>query len=114
MKTLTGLDALEYVIKTHFNGNITAFARAIELSPNSIHNWRTRGQVATEQCPVIERVSRERAKDDSQVVLCEQLRPLVEWDVLRKNPLFSEAQAKKAALAVRSAKRKLKQETANG
>lgn len=107
MKTLIELEALEFVIKTHFDGNVTAFARELGVVPNAVHNWRARGHITTEHCPAIEVISRNHAKDDSEIVLCEQLRPLVEWGTLRLHPLTAE-QTKKAVLAIRAAERKRK------
>lgn len=107
MKTLIGLDALEHVITTHFDGNVTAFARELGVVPNTIHNWRSRGQITTEQCPAIERISRNRATHPSQIVLCEQLRPLVDWGSIRGYSLTPE-QLKTAIAAIRIARRQLK------
>ena len=48
--------------------------------------WLARRKVPAEQCPKIERVTRQFAADKgdpSLIVTCEQLRPDVAWDVLR-------------------------------
>ena len=55
-------------------GGITAMARAMNLSGHSvIHQWRLT-QVPAEKCPDIEALTG---------VKCEELRPDVNWSVLR-------------------------------
>jgi DNA-binding transcriptional regulator YdaS (Cro superfamily) len=68
-------------------GGITKLALALELSGHAVvHQWRS-NRVPAEQCPLIERLTREAAaaKDDqSLVVTCEELRPDIAWGVLRE------------------------------
>lgn len=54
-------------------GGGTALAVAIGVSTNAPRMWKTRGNVPAEHCPSIERATG---------VLCEELRPDVEWEVL--------------------------------
>ena len=67
-------------------GNASALASALEVSTSAPHMWLARRKVPAEQCPKIERVTRQLAADKgdpSLIVTCEQLRPDVAWDVLR-------------------------------
>lgn len=60
-------------------------ARRLEVTPAAVHQWcnGTR-RVPAEQCPLIERATRNASGGDpSLVVTCEELRPDVEWGVLR-------------------------------
>lgn len=57
-------------------GGVTHLANEIGVSAQVVSNWRTRG-VPAEQCPLIERVT-------DGVVRCEDLRPDVDWGVLRE------------------------------
>jgi len=64
-------------------GGQAALARLLNTRQQSIWNWLNRGdRVPAEFCPPIERVTRERGK----AVTCEELRPDVEWSVLRQQP----------------------------
>lgn len=56
-------------------GGPSAFARELNATPQQVSNWRSRG-VPAEQCPKIERITKGAVK-------CEELRPDVEWWVLR-------------------------------
>lgn len=76
------MDALERAIKVA--GGVGALASAIGVSASSPSMWKARGRVPAEYCPAIERVTRERAETDEQVVRCEDLRPDVAWNVLRQ------------------------------
>lgn len=51
-------------------------ARAIGRSVQTVCNWSLRGNVPAEHCPAIERAT-------NGAVRCEDLRPDVEWHVLR-------------------------------
>lgn len=64
-----------------------AFARAIGRSPNFVSQMLKNGRpIPADLCPVIERVTRERAAQKGAApVLCEQLRPDVAWGVLREH-----------------------------
>lgn len=58
-------------------GGLSELARLIGVSPNQLGNWRSR-RVPAEHCPSFERVTK-------GVVRCEELRPDVDWSVLRCN-----------------------------
>ena len=60
-------------------GGPAKLAAAIGVKPQVVTNWRSRG-VPAEQCPAIERATRDVGKP----VLCEELRPDVAWGVLRE------------------------------
>jgi DNA-binding transcriptional regulator YdaS (Cro superfamily) len=55
--------------------------------------FNTSRRVPAEYCPVIERLTREVAKSQADVVTCEELRPDVAWEVLREQgePVESKA-----------------------
>ena len=68
-------------------GGVTLLAEKLDVSPNSVINWRARGAPA-EKCPDIERATK-------GAVTCEELRPDVNWAVLRavpREPTFCEGQ----------------------
>lgn len=56
-------------------GGTANLARALGVAPNVVSNWRKRG-VPVEVCPAIERAT-------NRQVLCEDLRPNVDWQYLR-------------------------------
>lgn len=60
-------------------GGPAKLAAAIGVKPQVVTNWRSRG-VPAEQCPAIERATRNAGNP----VLCEELRPDVAWGVLRE------------------------------
>lgn len=72
----TPTEAVEAAVAC-FNGNASALAHAIDVSPQLVSFMR-RGErrVPAEKCPEIERVT-------GGAVRCEELRPDVGWDVLR-------------------------------
>jgi DNA-binding transcriptional regulator YdaS (Cro superfamily) len=65
-------------------------ARALGVEPPTVNEWVKGGRrVPAERCPEIERLTREIAQqkgDDALVVTCEELRPDVQWGVLREAP----------------------------
>lgn len=65
------MDALQKAA-AHLGGP-SALARELGVSPQTVTNWMAR-RVPTEMCPRIERLTGVR---------CEDLRPDVEWGVLR-------------------------------
>jgi DNA-binding transcriptional regulator YdaS (Cro superfamily) len=70
--------ALERAIDV--GGGITKLASALELSGHAVvHQWRLT-RVPAEYCPRIERLTREAG----EAVTCEELRPDIEWGVLRE------------------------------
>ena len=68
-------------------GSQQALARAMQVTKGRVSQWRHR--VPLERCIQIEagtrRVAAER-NDPSLVVTCEELRPDVQWKVLREHP----------------------------
>lgn len=65
------MDALQRAVAQA--GGTSALARELGVSPQVVTNWLAR-RVPTDMCPAIERVTGVR---------CEELRPDVEWGVLR-------------------------------
>lgn len=64
-------------------GSQAALAAALGVTRAAIPQWKDQGRrVPAEHCPVIERLT------DGQVT-CEQLRPDIEWSVLRNAPAAS-------------------------
>ena len=58
-------------------GGQAALASHLGISPAAVNQWCTgERRVPAERCPVIERLT-------GGLVRCEELRPDVEWDVLR-------------------------------
>ena len=55
-------------------GNQSALAVLIGVSPQAVSNWMVRQNVPAEHCPNIEKATGVR---------CEELRPDVNWSVLR-------------------------------
>jgi DNA-binding transcriptional regulator YdaS (Cro superfamily) len=72
----TPVQAVEAAI-AFFNGNASAFAQAIDVSPQLVSFMR-RGErrVPADKCPAIQLATK-------HTVRCEELRPDVHWDVLR-------------------------------
>lgn len=70
-------------------GGQAGLAAELGVKPQNVWNWlnRSNGTVPAEYCPAIERVTMKRG----QPVTCEQLRPDVEWAVLRATPEPSHA-----------------------
>jgi DNA-binding transcriptional regulator YdaS (Cro superfamily) len=58
-------------------GGVTALANAVGVSSQAPSMWKARRSVPAEYCPSIERATR-------GVVRCEELRPDVDWSVLRQ------------------------------
>lgn len=68
-------------------GSQAALAAALGVTRAAIPQWKDQGRrVPAEHCPVIERLT------DGQVT-CEQLRPDIEWSVLRTAPAASQPAA---------------------
>jgi DNA-binding transcriptional regulator YdaS (Cro superfamily) len=63
-------------------------ARSLGITPAAVNQWcKGLREVPAERCPAIERLTREVASakgDSSLIVTCEELRPEVDWAVLRK------------------------------
>ena len=57
-------------------GGASALAKKIGVSPQSVSNWLRRGRVPVRFCPIVERATK-------RAVLCEELRPDVDWAFLR-------------------------------
>lgn len=61
-------------------GSQTALADLLGVSKGAVSQWKEPGRrVPAEYCPVIERATREAGKP----VLCEELRPDMDWAYLR-------------------------------
>ncbi|WP_311221362.1 MULTISPECIES: helix-turn-helix domain-containing protein [unclassified Acidovorax] len=59
-------------------GNQTHLAAALKVSKGAVSQWKEpSGRVPAEHCPAIERLT-------GGAVRCEQLRPDIEWSVLRR------------------------------
>ena len=65
-------------------GGQTALAQAVNVKQQQVWNWINRGagRVPAEHCPAIERAT-------GGAVRCEDLRPDVDWAVLRGAPVTS-------------------------
>lgn len=71
------MDSLDEAIK--IAGGQSALAGLIHVGPQVVNNWIRRGNVPAEHCPAIEAAT-------NGAVRCEDLRPDVQWRVLRGNP----------------------------
>ena len=60
------------------SGGPAALARSIGRSVQTVCNWTLRGNVPAEHCPAIERAT-------NGAVRCEDIRPDVDWAVLRNS-----------------------------
>jgi DNA-binding transcriptional regulator YdaS (Cro superfamily) len=83
-------DALAAAIQ-HF-GSVVALARKLEVPSSLPSMWRKRGRVPAEHCPAIEAAT-------GGAVRCEELRPDVQWHVLRASALKSPAPVEEASHA---------------
>lgn len=64
-------------------GSQVAMARALDVNKSTICEWVLGSRpIPAERCPQIERMTRERGRP----ILCEELRPDVEWSTLRRAP----------------------------
>jgi DNA-binding transcriptional regulator YdaS (Cro superfamily) len=89
----TPIEALEAVITIAFGGVAARMAEAYDVSDQTVSWWR-RGerdgrpvQFPTEYCIDAER----RTREAGQAVLCEELRPDVDWGYLRAQVLERKA-----------------------
>lgn len=60
----------------YFDGSLTKLGQELDVSKAVIWAWKDRGQVPAEKCPLIERAT-------NGTVRCEELRPDIQWEVLR-------------------------------
>jgi len=70
-------------------GTQLAFARELGVSKGRVSQWLCGDTVPLERCIDIEKKTRALAAarhDDGVIVVCEDLRPDVEWNVVRGNP----------------------------
>jgi DNA-binding transcriptional regulator YdaS (Cro superfamily) len=58
-------------------GSAAALSKALGVSSSMPHMWKLRGRIPAEHCPGIERATR-------GLVKCEELRPDIDWAVLRE------------------------------
>ena len=71
-------------------GSQSAMAEALHVTKGRVSQWLHRGTVPFERCIQIEKLSRaiaEQRQDERLVVVCEDLRPDLEWQVVRGNPI---------------------------
>lgn len=65
-------------------GGISALAKALGVTPPTVHQWlKGTRPIPAERCPAIERLTNRK-------VLCEALRPDVDWAYLRQPQLAQE------------------------
>lgn len=77
MKTMTPNEAVKQAAK--LVGGVSALARLVGVSGPAVTQWTTGfRQVPAERCPLIERATEGEIR-------CENLRPDVDWAVLREN-----------------------------
>ena len=60
-------------------GGVAALASALGVAASAPSMWRARRKVPAEHCPAIERLT-------EGAVCCEDIRPDIEWGVLRTRP----------------------------
>lgn len=81
---MIGMNLLEYV--NLVRGRRSALARSIDVPAILVSQWASgQRQVPAERCPAIERAT-------SGAVRCEDLRPDVDWSVLRGTSLQAPTQ----------------------
>jgi DNA-binding transcriptional regulator YdaS (Cro superfamily) len=61
-------------------GGVTKLGRILGCSPQRVCNWKASGRTPVKFCPIIESVTGVR---------CEELRPDVNWEYMRKQPQWS-------------------------
>lgn len=91
---------LDHAIR--LGGGITKFAKSLGLKSHMVVYQWTKTRVPAEHCPAIER-------ETGAVIRCEDLRPDIEWCVLRQSPELvtpSAAPANPAAHRSQSTRRK--------
>lgn len=62
-------------------GSASALARILGISVQAVCNYRDGREIDAAHCPRIERETRERG----DIVRCEELRPDVDWEELRRS-----------------------------
>ncbi len=67
-------------------GGVAMLAEKLGVAASAPSMWKARGSVPAERCPAIERLT-------AGAVRCEELRPDVEWAVLRSQPADGNGQA---------------------
>ncbi|QOD81870.1 YdaS family helix-turn-helix protein [Chromobacterium haemolyticum] len=68
-------------------GGASAIAAVLQIRSSAVNNWPQRGYIPAAHCPTLERLS-------AGAYRCEQMRPDVEWAVLRGSPVtFSSSAA---------------------
>lgn len=63
-------------------GGAAAIAEDRQIGVTAVTNWPLRSVIPAVYCPTLERLTNGQYR-------CEQMRPDVEWEVLRKDPSFS-------------------------
>ncbi|WP_084300419.1 YdaS family helix-turn-helix protein [Microvirgula aerodenitrificans] len=67
-------------------GGALAIAKRREIGLSAVHNWPLRGRIPADHCPTLEQMC-------AGTFVCEQMRPDVEWSVIRgqSTAVFSSA-----------------------
>lgn len=78
------MTALEQAIERL--GSAAALASVVGVAPSAPGMWKQRGRVPAEHCPAIEKATFGHVR-------CEDLRPDVDWSVLRKSKPRKKAEA---------------------
>ena len=85
---MTSTNAIDRAIDVF--GSQVNLARAIGVTNALVSNWVCGGNIAAHHCPTIERVTYGAVK-------CEELRPDIEWQVLRQKPTRRKAKSEVSA-----------------
>ena len=87
LSTMEAMNQVKQALETAIGmaGGLSAFAEAVKApSPNAVKAWKQSGSIPASYCPAIER-------ETNHVIRCEQLRPDVDWAVLRgTNPVVGQ------------------------
>ncbi|WP_427183555.1 helix-turn-helix domain-containing protein [Bordetella bronchialis] len=73
-------------------GSASALARILGISVQAVCNYRDGREIDAAHCPTIERETRERG----ETVRCEELRPDVDWEELRRSGAVNQQEAANA------------------
>lgn len=76
------MNALQQAISQ--TGGQSKLAKAIGVAPQVVNNWLARKNVPADHCPAIEKAT-------GGAIRCEDLRPDVEWSVVRGTCLVAES-----------------------
>lgn len=100
----TPQEALEAVLRIAFGGVAARMAEACNVSDQTVSWWR-KGErdgkivkVPSDHCPMFER----RTREAGEPVLCEELRPDVDWGYLRMQAVAWDGSERRGAPAAAS------------